>query len=284
MVLITEFRIKMPLNTEEYQRGQLYGIAELSREGSGKNGEGVEVKVNEPFDNEMGKGQHTKKIYHVGNSLPSFFLMVLPTKALDVHEDAWSAYPYCKTVLSCPLLGERFNMTIISMYKDNDDGNTYNIHNLTTDMLAKRKVVKLDIANDEFPNGCTDDPRKYKSEITGRGPLFGPEWEKKQTPIMWCYKIVIVEMKIWGLQNKIEQKILEFERNLFLRLHRRMFCTIDQWINLSMEQIRAIEDETAKELHTLFEEDQKLQKKGQTIPSSPKAAPGSEAELISVQV
>lgn len=279
--MITEFRIKMPLSTEEYQRGQLYGIAELSRESSG-NGEGVEVNLNEPFDNELGKGQHTKKTYHVGSSLPSFFTMVLPTKALDVYEDAWSAFPFCKTVISCPLIGDRFNMTVISMYKDNDDGNIHNVHNLSKDMLAKRKIVKLDIANDEFPSGCTDDPREYKSEVTGRGPLVGQDWEKKQSQVMWCYKVVIIEMKIWGLQTKVETKLMEFERNLFLRLHRRMYCTMDQWINLSMQQIRAIEDETAKELHTLFEEDHKAQKK---IPSSPKAAPGSEEPcLISVEV
>jgi len=227
------------------------------------------------------KDNTQKKTYHVGSSLPSFFTMIMPTKALDVYEDAWSAYPYCKTVITCPLLGERFNMTVMSMYKDNDDGNSHNVLNLSKDMLAKRKIVHLDIANDEFPSGCADDPRKYKSEITGRGPLIGPDWEKKQTPVMWCYKVVIVEVKIWGLQTKIETKLMEFERSLFLRLHRRMFCTMDQWINLSMEQIRAIEDETAKELHTIFED--KNSSKGQSVtPSSPKIAPG--CDLVSVEV
>jgi hypothetical protein len=65
---------------------------------------------------------------------------------------------------------------------------------------------------------------------------------------MWCYKVVIVECKIWGLQSKIEAKLMDVERGLFLRLHRRMFCTLDKWIGMSMEQIRAFEDETAKEL------------------------------------
>ncbi len=73
----------------------------------------------------------------------------------------------------------------------------------------------------------------------------------KQQSCMWVYKVVICECKIWGLQSKIESKIMEVERSLFLRLHRRMYCSIDDWINLSMEQIRAFEDDTQKELKML---------------------------------
>jgi len=292
MVQITEFRIPVPLTTEEYQRGQLYSIAELSKESSGNNGEGVEVIKNEPFENEMGKGQYTFKIYHVGSSLPSFLTMVLPAKALDVHEEAWSAYPFCKTVISCHALGERFSMTLLSMYKDNDDGNIPNIHNLSKDKLAKRKVVKLDIVNDEFPSGCNDDPRKYRSTVTGRGPFTGKEWEKQQTPIMWAYKVVMVECRIWGLQTKIETKLIDFERTLFLRLHRRMVCTLDKWVNVSMEQIRAFEDETAKELQKLCEGSSETKAASKiaavTAPSvsnsSTKLAPGSESEVVAVEV
>jgi len=282
MVMITEFRIKMPFTTAEYQRGLLYGIAEISKESSGSNGEGVEINKNEPFEDGSGEGQYTKKTYHIGSSLPGFVSMIIPSKALDVYEESWNAYPFCKTVISCPLLGERFNMTLLSMYKDDDDGNTYNVHNLSKDMLTKRKIVKLDIANDEFPTRCTDDPRNFKSEVTGRGPLIGKEWEKKQTPIMWCYKLVIVEMNIWGIQNKVESKIIEFERNMFLRLHRRMFCSIDQWINLSMEQIRDFEDQTAKELHNLFD-DRKSPKKNQTTVSTSNSLKHA-SELVSVEV
>ena len=98
MVQITEFRIPMPLNLEEYQRGQLHGIAVLSyvpsilctncfsKESSQSNGEGVEVLKNEPFDDNNGKGQYTKKIYHVGSSLPTFVSMIIPSGALDVYE------------------------------------------------------------------------------------------------------------------------------------------------------------------------------------------------------
>jgi hypothetical protein len=46
----------------------------------------VEVLKNEPFDDNNGKGQYTKKIYHVGSSLPTFVSMIIPSGALDVYE------------------------------------------------------------------------------------------------------------------------------------------------------------------------------------------------------
>jgi len=255
MVLVHEFRIPMPVTADEYQRGQLFSIAEMSKEGSGKGGEGVEIRRNEPFENENGKGQYTEKIYHVGSSLPSFVSMILPAKMLDVYEESWNQWPICKTQITCPLLGDRFSFTILSVYKDADDGNGHNVHNLPKDKLAKRKIVKLDIANDE-PDlyRKEEDPRLFKSEVTGRGPLTAKGWENDSKPVMWCYKAVIVECKIWGLQGKIENRIMEFERNLFLRLHRRIFCSLDRWHGLTMNDIREIELQTERELHVLFDD------------------------------
>ena len=49
----------------QYQVGQLYSVAEASKNETG-GGEGVEVLKNEPFEDEkMGKGQYTHKIYHL---------------------------------------------------------------------------------------------------------------------------------------------------------------------------------------------------------------------------
>jgi hypothetical protein len=34
--------------------------------------------------------------------VPSWIKMVAPKGSLEIHEEAWNAYPYCKTVLSNP--------------------------------------------------------------------------------------------------------------------------------------------------------------------------------------
>lgn len=58
-------RIPLPMTVEEFQIGQLYSVAEASKEATtGKTA--IEILVNEPFEDPvMGKGQFTHKIYHI---------------------------------------------------------------------------------------------------------------------------------------------------------------------------------------------------------------------------
>ncbi|KAI4791148.1 hypothetical protein KUCAC02_034177, partial [Chaenocephalus aceratus] len=57
-------RIVLPVSVEEYQVGQLYAVAEASKNETG-GGEGVEVIDNEPYEKDGEKGQYTHKIYHL---------------------------------------------------------------------------------------------------------------------------------------------------------------------------------------------------------------------------
>ena len=36
----------------------------------------------------------------IGSKVPSFIRLLAPKGSLEVHEEAWNAYPYCKTVIS----------------------------------------------------------------------------------------------------------------------------------------------------------------------------------------
>ena len=106
-MIIKEYRVTLPMTVEEYQVAHLYAVAEASKNETG-GGEGVEVLKNEPFNNfpllngKFCKGQYTYKIYHLANKVPGWIKMIAPTGLLEIHEEAWNAYPYCKTVLSNP--------------------------------------------------------------------------------------------------------------------------------------------------------------------------------------
>ncbi|KAG8515081.1 Phosphatidylinositol transfer protein beta isoform, partial [Galemys pyrenaicus] len=50
-----------------YQVGQLYSVAEASKNETG-GGEGIEVLKNEPYEKDGEKGQYTHKIYHLKSS------------------------------------------------------------------------------------------------------------------------------------------------------------------------------------------------------------------------
>ena len=66
-MLITEFRVILPLTVEEYQVGQLFSVAEASKNETG-GGEGIEVLKNEPYvghplcGDQYDEGQYTLKV------------------------------------------------------------------------------------------------------------------------------------------------------------------------------------------------------------------------------
>lgn len=259
-MLVKEYRVTMPLTVEEYQIGQLYSVAEASKNETG-GGEGVEVRKNEPFTDHPGllggrftHGQYTYKVYHLQSKVPSIIRMIAPKGALEIHEEAWNAYPYCRTVLTNPgYMNSNFVICVESMHCP-DTGDQENVHELPPEKLKNREVVRIDIANDSVASKDykeTEDPAKFASNKTGRGPLIGPNWHRSVKPVMTCYKLVTCEFKWFGLQNKVESYIQKTERRLFLNFHRQVFCWIDRWHGLTIQDIREIEERTRRELDEL---------------------------------
>ncbi|XP_055305802.1 phosphatidylinositol transfer protein beta isoform isoform X1 [Sitodiplosis mosellana] len=255
-MLIKEFRVTLPLTVEEYQVAQLFSVAEASKNETG-GGEGIEVIKNEPFtdhpllNGKYSSGQYTYKIYHLASKVPAFIRLVAPKGSLEIHEEAWNAYPYCRTVLTNPkYMKKNFTLTVETLHLP-DNGDKSNVHELPADKLKTREVVHIDIANDPVATNdykAAEDPATFKSEKTGRGPLVGPDWKNNVTPVMTCYKLVTCEFKWLGLQSKVESFIQKTERRLFTVFHRQLFCWMDRWYGLTMEDIRALEDKTKEEL------------------------------------
>ncbi|XP_028826924.1 phosphatidylinositol transfer protein beta isoform isoform X3 [Denticeps clupeoides] len=257
MVLIKEYRVVIPCSVEEYQVGQLYSVAEASKNETG-GGEGIEVLTNEPYEKDGEKGQYTHKIYHLKSKVPGFVKMIAPEGALVFHEKAWNAYPYCRTIVTNEYMKDDFFIKIETWHKP-DTGSIENVHELDQETWQTVEVVPIDIADksqvepsDYKPE---EDPALFHSEKTGRGPL-GPEWKKEllaqtDVPRMCAYKLVTVKFKWWGLQSKIENFIHKQEKRIFTNFHRQLFCWTDGWINLTMADIRRMEDETQKELEEL---------------------------------
>ncbi|TNN20269.1 Phosphatidylinositol transfer protein alpha isoform isoform 1 [Schistosoma japonicum] len=265
-MIIKEFRIILPLTVDEYRVGQLWAVAEASKNETG-GGEGIEVLVNEPFDREVNppespliangeeffSGQYTHKRFYLASKVPGYVRFLAPKGSLEVDEKAWNAYPYCRTILQNPkYMQDNFTLIIESMHVQ-DKVNIENIHNLPPKLLAQREVIYIDIANDQlhiasdYDPSC--DPRIYQSVKTGRGPLVGPRWwENTDLPIMCAYKLVTCEFKWWGIQGRVENMIQSQERRIFLNFNRQVFCWLDKWHGLSMSDIRDVENKTKEEL------------------------------------
>jgi len=255
-MLTKEYRIPLPLTVEEYQIAQRYMVARISKEHTG-NGEGIQILESKPFSDENGEGLYTHKILHIGSRIPAWFRSFIPSTALQVEEKAWNAYPYCKTIYSCPFLGDRFNITVVTKYLP-DGGTTANAFNHSEAELKDRPIDIVDIANDPL------DPAKYKpeedpalivSEKTGRGKL-DKDWIKNTTPIMCSYKECSVQLRIWGVQTAGEAYIHKVAlRDVFLSGHRQAFCWIDEWYGKTLDDMKQMEEQTKVELDKLLHED-----------------------------
>lgn len=160
MVLIHEFRVPLHMSVEEFQIAQLFMVVKASEQLTG-DGEGVEILVNEPYDNTDGqlgvssisgwtiprnKGQYTKKHYYCKSKIPSFVSAFCPDDSMVLIEEAWNAYPHCVTVIFNGYLAKnKFYISIESMHKA-DRGESENVLQLTKKELSQRKVEILDIA------------------------------------------------------------------------------------------------------------------------------------------
>uniref|UniRef100_A0A914ZVH9 Phosphatidylinositol transfer protein n=1 Tax=Parascaris univalens TaxID=6257 RepID=A0A914ZVH9_PARUN len=253
-MIVKEYRILLPLAVAEYQRAQLYAVAETSKNETG-GGDGVLVLKQHRFtsdkirpDGQMLSGMYTSKIYHSKSKSPWVFRKLLPDAAFILHEECWNAYPYCKTIITNPeYMKENFYLTIESMHLA-DRGGSQNALALNSDLLKKREIVMIDIYNDSDLK-ATDitpetDPRVFLSKRTGRGKLTA-DWSKNTTPVMCCYKVVQIQFKIFGWQRIVERMFqLQYPR-IFCKFNRETFCWIDKWYDMSMDEIRKLEHETA---------------------------------------
>ncbi|XP_067626626.1 cytoplasmic phosphatidylinositol transfer protein 1 [Eurosta solidaginis] len=241
MVLCKEYRICMPLTVEEYRIGQLYMIARHSLEQSGE-GEGVEVVESyECEDPVHGKGQYTEKRIHLSSRLPYCIQAICP-RVFYVTEKSWNYYPFTITEYTCSFV-PKLSISIKTKY-ENNNGCSDNCLGLSEDELQTRLLEEVDIAFDELSNPNhykkEEDPKFFKSEKTGRGPLI-EGWRITDKPIMCSYKLVNASFEVWGLQTKVEDFIQRSIRDVLLLGHRQAFTWIDEWFGMTLEDVRAFE-------------------------------------------
>lgn len=107
----------------------------------------------------------------------------------------------------------------------------------------------MDIAFDDLSNAKhykeEEDPKHYKSVRTGRGPLI--EGWRDDKPIMCSYKLVHASFEVWGLQTTVEDFIQKCIRDVLLLGHRQAFTWIDEWFDMSIDDVRAYEKRTQNE-------------------------------------
>ena len=207
---------------------------------------------NNSDNNLVPQGQFTHKLYMIASKLPWFVRKFLSKESTTIHERSWNMYPCVKTVLTNDFFRTTGRIELDTITRACVDGKAEeNVHNLTPEQLEKREIVVIDIAEQlaagEYKED--EDPTLFKSVKTGRGPLVKGEWiNANQKPLICCYKLVFVEFKVFGLQTRAENYIKTMYKQLFTVFHRQIFCWLDKWYGLTLQDVRKIEDDLAKAL------------------------------------
>jgi hypothetical protein len=136
-------------------------------------------------------------------------------------------------------------MTVHTVHVANDKGAQVNVFNLSRKQLSERQVVFLDLATDGLEHVKADDrnPQRCRSEKTGRGPLL-PGWQNNssEVPVMCAYKLVECTFDSYVLWA-VSGHFAAFFRSSMLAFNQYVFCLLDQWHGLSIEEVRAREEE-----------------------------------------
>ena len=253
MKIIAEFRIPMPFTSDEMEVGLLYTIVQAMYEEAG-DGTGTKFLYNEPynypdsehFPSQFRSGQYTYKIHITGDRLPWWIKLFFGGQKGDIHEESWNSHPFFNTIITLPnLFGGKFHGVMKSMLVDLENDNFFN---LGEDDLEKRKIVDIDIAGKMFES-YEDDPTQFKSEKTGLGPL-SDDWMEKTDHITNNYKLMEIDLSIAHemIPERFKDFVIRMTTKVLWKYYRKMFCTMDEWINLTMDDIRKLEKECAERL------------------------------------
>ncbi|GCB71420.1 hypothetical protein scyTo_0001562 [Scyliorhinus torazame] len=158
---------------------------------------------------------------------------------LNWIEGATNRLLYCVTFM-CSFL-PKFFIHIETKYEDNNGSNGNIFDSEAKDI--ERDVCFIDIAYDEIPERYykdSEDLRYFKSEKTQRG-MLKEGWREHQKPIMCSYKLVTVKFEVWGLQTRVEQFVHKVIRDVLMIGHRQAFAWVDEWYDMTMDDVRKYE-------------------------------------------
>lgn len=237
-MLLTEYRIKLPIPMSRYQIAQLYTTIEMSKAYTFAN-QGVEILENTVSDspylpNQIRQKnkmhiQHTVKRYYLPDSLVSSVGLV----NCVLRGISFNGGLNMRTTVTAEK-GVSGEFTVDTVCKQLESKDKDNVFQLPKDILGKRSVVSIDIVNDTPSDAKHDeDPRK----VLG----LKNDWQDSLTSesSMIVYKLVLIQ----NTDKKIESLIMDTLQQTFNLFHRKLVCSQDMWIMKSLEDIRTMEVE-----------------------------------------
>ena len=238
-----EYRIPVPLSLDEYQIGIDYayfsGIKEQMGSGAGVTLlERHEFETEEPVDPRMEAGMYRKKENQFGQHLPAILRGLAPEGSTAVVEESWDCFPFKRSVFTSEFMGESFYLEVRQIIVEDDRGELDNPLMLEEKYLD-RDIEYIDILVDEKTSSPLEgdaDVATFVSASHERGPLQ-ENFHESHDPITCVYSCVLFRLVTPMLQETAENLLLSWGvRDMLLAVHRRAFCTIDEWKDVHDEE------------------------------------------------
>ena len=283
MRLVFEYRIPMPLSVEEQHVGLRFMVMEgmyryvvekftrihkMHRETGG--GAGTLFLENLPYslqdypevcqdhqfgeDSENKEGVYTYKTHHPGNRLPWFVEAFFPKDKLVMHEETWNSHPFFLAIFTLPeFFGPKFCTTVKSKIITTEPKGKLEVEEntfcLSPEDLEKRKMTTLNIADNMFEpkNLEGESPDSFQSRKRIRGPL-GKDWQDSDV-LSVTHMLITVDLAGPDIYpNKLISFGERMIRKFMWRYYRELFLMMDDWIDLSTEEIVRLEEECMRVL------------------------------------
>ena len=252
-----EFRYVLPLSLDEYRLAEAWCSTQEYTKDTEK--EGIRLVEKRSFNDAWGCGTFYHSVYSYPSVIPGLVKTLLnkfyPNRSLNIHEKTWNSFPRSHSKYT----NEDFLKNILTFNIDTmvlpDLGTTENALELPQSQWENVVVQVMDIAQ---MSSKTDarfsgyNPLNFVSRKTGRGPL-GSTWIKdfdkprtkqtasyQPTSCVCAYKLITCEFQYWGLQKLVQDSIISHDAANILGFHQKLYCSMDEWIDLSMDDIDRI--------------------------------------------
>lgn len=244
--------VPLPFTVEQYRVGHAFALVQTARTEQQDDTKVELLSSAATTHPRLGPGTETRRRFHFGARLPAVVRTLLGgAHALVVEERAVSHYPYVEAVYRCPLFGDRFAMSIQTLY-------------CTSRAAVEPQYAALLQRTRAIPDATVAPPITVDicaAPATSVGSMYDNPYVAAEDPAayglrsgfaasMVAVKVVWVRLALPLVGASLERRAIASAGDVYHRLHRRAYAWYHGgdaergWQHMTLEDVRALEQRT----------------------------------------
>lgn len=257
MAIFVEFRVPMPITMKEYEIGYRYTDAKMKLEQTGDNKGCLNIMYNEGIHCEQlgGDSDAITNVLNLSSQIP-YYLNNSRYGNTEVFIHSYRIFPKNYAEYSEPEFMKQHFYIINNGIVLDDNGNSDNALNLTGEKLTNRVIEIIDIRNtalNYYDKDMSEDPATCA--LASRNSELLPEnWMETETNIVTSYQFNDILYLHFSLQGMGEKNIQTALRRILQVFHRKMYCWMDEWKNMTLNEVKIYEKQVFEKLNIKIRE------------------------------